>query len=103
MQIISTDDNQVVAAVQDWHQNDSYNLYMSEAHGLFFTLALENVVSSGGPEGNVMIDLYEVCSNGLVRVPSLFVCTLPLLTRGLNLYGTDGTGVSLPCNSHASF
>ncbi|XP_024280687.1 VPS10 domain-containing receptor SorCS1-like [Oncorhynchus tshawytscha] len=60
LQIISTDDNQVVAAVQDWHQNDSYNLYMSEAHGLFFTLALENVVSSGGPEGNVMIDLYEV-------------------------------------------
>ncbi|CAB1343669.1 unnamed protein product, partial [Coregonus sp. 'balchen'] len=58
--IISTDDNQVVAAVQDWHQNDSYNLYMSEARGLFFTLALENVVSSGGPEGNVMIDLYEV-------------------------------------------
>ncbi|KAK6293648.1 hypothetical protein J4Q44_G00359740 [Coregonus suidteri] len=59
LQIISTDDNQVVAAVQDWHQNDSYNLYMSEARGLFFTLALENVVSSGGPEGNVMIDLYE--------------------------------------------
>uniref|UniRef100_A0A667Y410 Sortilin related VPS10 domain containing receptor 1 n=1 Tax=Myripristis murdjan TaxID=586833 RepID=A0A667Y410_9TELE len=60
LQIISTDDNQVVAAIQDWHQNDSYNLYMSESRGLFFTLALENVVSSGGPEGNVMIDLYEV-------------------------------------------
>ncbi|XP_055781662.1 VPS10 domain-containing receptor SorCS1-like isoform X1 [Salvelinus fontinalis] len=60
LQIISTDDNQVVAAVQDWHQNDSYNLYMSEARGLFFTLALENIVSSGGPEGNIMIDLYEV-------------------------------------------
>ncbi|KAM4607451.1 VPS10 domain-containing receptor SorCS1-like [Polymixia lowei] len=60
LQIISTDDNQVVAAIQDWHQNDSYNLYMSESGGLFFTLALENVVSSGGPEGNVMIDLYEV-------------------------------------------
>ncbi|XP_062319687.1 VPS10 domain-containing receptor SorCS1-like [Osmerus eperlanus] len=60
LQIISTDDNQVVAAVQDWHQNDSYNLYMSDAKGLFFTLALEDVVSSGGPEDNVMIDLYEV-------------------------------------------
>ncbi|KAM7408582.1 hypothetical protein PAMA_002345 [Pampus argenteus] len=59
-QIISTDDNQVVAAIQDWHQNDSYNLYMSESRGLFFTLMLENVVSSGGPEGNIMIDLYEV-------------------------------------------
>lgn len=60
LQIISTDDNQVVAAVQDWHQNDSYNLYVSDAKGLFFTLALEDVVSSGGPEDNVMIDLYEV-------------------------------------------
>uniref|UniRef100_A0A7N6FEK1 PKD domain-containing protein n=1 Tax=Anabas testudineus TaxID=64144 RepID=A0A7N6FEK1_ANATE len=60
LQIISTDDNQVVTAIQDWHQNDSYNLYMSESRGLFFTLMLENVVSSGGPEGNIMIDLYEV-------------------------------------------
>uniref|UniRef100_A0A8C4ZVZ4 Sortilin related VPS10 domain containing receptor 1 n=1 Tax=Gadus morhua TaxID=8049 RepID=A0A8C4ZVZ4_GADMO len=60
LQIISTDDNQVVTAIQDWHQNDSYNLYTSEQGGLFFTLVLENVVSSGGPEGNVMIDLYEV-------------------------------------------
>uniref|UniRef100_A0A8C7XWI8 Sortilin related VPS10 domain containing receptor 1 n=1 Tax=Oryzias sinensis TaxID=183150 RepID=A0A8C7XWI8_9TELE len=60
LQIISTDDNQVVAAIQDWHQNDSYNLYMSESRGLFFMLMLEDVVSSGGPEDNVMIDLYEV-------------------------------------------
>uniref|UniRef100_A0A665XB51 Sortilin related VPS10 domain containing receptor 1 n=1 Tax=Echeneis naucrates TaxID=173247 RepID=A0A665XB51_ECHNA len=60
LQIISTDDNQVVAAIQDWHQNDSYNLYMSESRGLLFTLMLENAVSSGGPEGNIMIDLYEV-------------------------------------------
>ncbi|KAM6956509.1 VPS10 domain-containing receptor SorCS1-like [Aplochiton taeniatus] len=60
VQIISTDDNQVVAAVQDWRQNTSYNLYMSEARGLFYTLALENIVSSGGPEDNVMVDLYEV-------------------------------------------
>ncbi|XP_031697332.1 VPS10 domain-containing receptor SorCS1-like [Anarrhichthys ocellatus] len=60
LQIISTDDNQVVAAIQDWHQNDSYNLYMSESRGLFFTLMLENAVSSRGPEGNIMIDLYEV-------------------------------------------
>ncbi|XP_060943270.1 VPS10 domain-containing receptor SorCS1-like [Limanda limanda] len=60
LQIISTDDNQVVAAIQDWHQNDSYNLYMSESRDLSFTLMLESVVSSGGPEGNIMIDLYEV-------------------------------------------
>lgn len=62
------DDNQVVAAIQDWHQNDSYNLYMSESRGLFFTLMLENVVSTGGPEGNIMIDLYEVGSDSAVGV-----------------------------------
>ncbi|XP_043992445.1 VPS10 domain-containing receptor SorCS1-like isoform X1 [Gambusia affinis] len=60
LQIISTDENQVVAAIQDWHQNESYNLYMSDYRGLFFTLMLEDVVSTGGPEDNVMIDLYEV-------------------------------------------
>ena len=58
----------MVAAIQDWHQNDSYNLYMSESRGLFFTLMLENVVSSGGPEGNIMIDLYEVCGDGAAGV-----------------------------------
>ncbi|KAK5608259.1 VPS10 domain-containing receptor SorCS1, partial [Crenichthys baileyi] len=59
LQIISTDENQVLAAIQDSHQNDSYNLYMSDYRGLFFTLMLEDVVSTGGPEDNVMIDLYE--------------------------------------------
>lgn len=59
----------MVAAIQDWHQNDSYNLYMSESRGLFFTLMLEDVVSSRGPEGNIMIDLYEVsgdCAAGVL-------------------------------------
>ncbi|GCC21284.1 hypothetical protein chiPu_0019751, partial [Chiloscyllium punctatum] len=60
MHIISTDDNQVFAAVQEWNQNDTYNLYVSDARGAYFTIALENVKSSRGPEGNVMIDLYEV-------------------------------------------
>ncbi|XP_023594584.1 VPS10 domain-containing receptor SorCS1 [Trichechus manatus latirostris] len=60
MHVISTDENQVFAAVQEWNQNDTYNLYISDTHGVYFTLALENVQSSRGPEGNVMIDLYEV-------------------------------------------
>ncbi|XP_072882970.1 VPS10 domain-containing receptor SorCS1-like isoform X1 [Hemitrygon akajei] len=60
MHIISTDENQVFAAVQEWNQNDTYNLYVSDARGIHFTIALENVKSSRGPEGNVMIDLYEV-------------------------------------------
>ncbi|KAG3264128.1 VPS10 domain-containing receptor SorCS1-like, transcript variant X1 [Ictidomys tridecemlineatus] len=60
MHVISTDENQVFAAVQEWNQNDTYNLYISDTRGVYFTLALENVQSSRGPEGNIMIDLYEV-------------------------------------------
>ncbi|KFU85373.1 VPS10 domain-containing receptor SorCS1, partial [Chaetura pelagica] len=60
MHVISTDENQVFAAVQEWNQNDTYNLYISDNRGVYFTLALENVKSSHGLEGNVMIDLYEV-------------------------------------------
>uniref|UniRef100_A0A8I3PXV4 VPS10 domain-containing receptor SorCS1 n=1 Tax=Canis lupus familiaris TaxID=9615 RepID=A0A8I3PXV4_CANLF len=59
MHVISTDENQVFAAVQEWNQNDTYNLYISDTRGVYFTLALENVQSSRGPEGNIMIDLYE--------------------------------------------
>lgn len=58
--MISTDENRVVAAVQEWNQNETYNLYVSESGGVFYTLALENVMSSMGHEGNVMIELYEV-------------------------------------------
>lgn len=68
MHVISTDENQVFAAVQEWNQNDTYNLYISDTRGVYFTLALENVQSSRGPEGNVMIDLYEVCHKARVVV-----------------------------------
>lgn len=60
LHVISTDENRVVAAIQEWNQNETYNLYVSETAGVYYTLALENVVSSMGLEGNVMIDLYEV-------------------------------------------
>ncbi|XP_056386926.1 VPS10 domain-containing receptor SorCS1 isoform X2 [Hyla sarda] len=60
MHVISTDENQVFVAIQEWNQNETYNLYISDTRGIFFTLALENVKSINGPEGNVMIDLYEV-------------------------------------------
>ena len=65
--MISTDENRVVAAVREWNQNETYNLYVSEATGVHYTLALENVVSSMGPEGNVMVDLYEVPVHSLVH------------------------------------
>lgn len=60
MHILSTDQGQVFAAVQEWNQNDTYNLYISDPHGVYFTLALENVKTTRGPGDNSMIDLYEV-------------------------------------------
>lgn len=60
MHILSTDQGQVFAAVQEWNQNDTYNLYISDPHGVYFTLALENVKTTRGLGGNSMIDLYEV-------------------------------------------
>uniref|UniRef100_A0A8C1UF46 PKD domain-containing protein n=1 Tax=Cyprinus carpio TaxID=7962 RepID=A0A8C1UF46_CYPCA len=50
----------VFTAVQEWNQNDTYNLYISDTRGVYFTLALENVRTSRGLGGNSMIDLYEV-------------------------------------------
>ncbi|XP_062866910.1 VPS10 domain-containing receptor SorCS3 [Trichomycterus rosablanca] len=60
MHILSTDQGQVFAAVQEWNQNDTYNLYISDPRGIYFTLALENVKTTRGLGGNSMIDLYEV-------------------------------------------
>uniref|UniRef100_A0A8C1JQQ8 Sortilin related VPS10 domain containing receptor 3 n=1 Tax=Cyprinus carpio TaxID=7962 RepID=A0A8C1JQQ8_CYPCA len=60
MHIVSTDQGQVFTAVQEWNQNDTYNLYISDTRGVYFTLALENVRTSRGLGGNSMIDLYEV-------------------------------------------
>ncbi|NP_001099837.2 VPS10 domain-containing receptor SorCS3 precursor [Rattus norvegicus] len=60
MHIISTDENQVFAAVQEWNQNDTYNLYISDTRGIYFTLAMENIKSSRSLMGNIIIELYEV-------------------------------------------
>ncbi|XP_032875113.1 VPS10 domain-containing receptor SorCS2 isoform X2 [Amblyraja radiata] len=59
-QIISTDENQVFVAVKEWHQTDTYNLYLSDTKGVYFTLALEDVRSTKQPEENVIIDIHEV-------------------------------------------
>uniref|UniRef100_A0A8B9LBB6 VPS10 domain-containing receptor SorCS2 n=1 Tax=Astyanax mexicanus TaxID=7994 RepID=A0A8B9LBB6_ASTMX len=77
LHVISTDENRVVAAVQEWNQNDTYNLYVSESGGVFYTLALESVVSSMGPEGNVMIDLYEVILKTINRYQKI-CCSMNL-------------------------
>ncbi|XP_053314228.1 VPS10 domain-containing receptor SorCS2 isoform X2 [Spea bombifrons] len=60
LQIISTDENQVFIAVQEWYQTDTYNLYQSDPQGVYYSIVLENVRSTKQPEENVIIDILEV-------------------------------------------
>ncbi|XP_053422712.1 VPS10 domain-containing receptor SorCS2 isoform X5 [Nycticebus coucang] len=60
LQIISTDENQVFVAVQEWYQVDTYNLYQSDARGVRYALVLQNVRSSRQAEESVVIDILEV-------------------------------------------
>ena len=60
MHIISTDEKQVLAAVQEWNQNNTYSLYISDSPGVYFTLSLENLRTSRGPAGNLLVDFYKV-------------------------------------------
>uniref|UniRef100_A0AAV2JPK1 PKD domain-containing protein n=1 Tax=Knipowitschia caucasica TaxID=637954 RepID=A0AAV2JPK1_KNICA len=58
--IISTDEKQVFAAVQEWNQNNTYSLYISDSPGVYFTLSLENLRTSRGLAGNLLVDFYKV-------------------------------------------
>uniref|UniRef100_A0A3B3BBM1 VPS10 domain-containing receptor SorCS2 n=1 Tax=Oryzias melastigma TaxID=30732 RepID=A0A3B3BBM1_ORYME len=60
VQIVSTDENQVFLALQEWYQSDTYNLYQSDPQGVYYSLVLENVRSAKQPEENVLIDVLEV-------------------------------------------
>uniref|UniRef100_A0A8C4I610 VPS10 domain-containing receptor SorCS2 n=1 Tax=Dicentrarchus labrax TaxID=13489 RepID=A0A8C4I610_DICLA len=58
--IMSTDENQVFLALQEWYQSDTYNLYQSDPQGVYYSIVLENVRSTKQPEENVLIDILEV-------------------------------------------
>ncbi|XP_078534650.1 VPS10 domain-containing receptor SorCS2 isoform X2 [Lissotriton helveticus] len=60
LQIISTDENQVFVAVQEWYQTDTYNLYQSDPQGVYYSIVLENVRSTKQPEESVVVDILEV-------------------------------------------
>ncbi|XP_060771830.1 VPS10 domain-containing receptor SorCS2 isoform X2 [Neoarius graeffei] len=60
VQIVSTDENQVLLALQEWYQTDTYNLYASDQQGIYYSILLENVRSTKQPEENVIIDVLEV-------------------------------------------
>lgn len=57
---MSTDENQVFLALQEWYQSDTYNLYQSDPEGIYYSIVLENVRSTKQPEENVLIDILEV-------------------------------------------
>ena len=59
VQIVSTDEDQVFLALQEWHQSDTYNLYQSDAAGVHYALVLEDVRSSQ-QEDSVVLDILEV-------------------------------------------
>lgn len=81
LQIISTDESQVLVAVQEWHQTDTYNLYQSGPRGERYTLVLEGVRSSRQAEEDVVIDILEVGVRGELRG-----------RRGVGLRGPPGCG-----------
>ncbi|KAM6221802.1 VPS10 domain-containing receptor SorCS2 [Rhynchocyon petersi] len=60
LQVISTDESQVFVAVQEWHQVDTYNLYLSDPSGELYSLVLEHVRGSRQAEENVLVDILEV-------------------------------------------
>ncbi|XP_049338640.1 VPS10 domain-containing receptor SorCS2 isoform X5 [Astyanax mexicanus] len=60
VQVVSTDENQVLLALQEWYQTETYNLYESDPQGFYYSLVLENVRSTKQPEENVLIDVLEV-------------------------------------------
>lgn len=64
---MSTDENQVLLALQEWYQADTYNLYASDQQGVYYSILLENVRSTKQPEENVIIDVLEVSN----RIESL--------------------------------
>ena len=57
---MSTDESQVFLALQEWYQTDTYNLYLSDPQGVYYSIVLENVRSARQPEENTLIDILEV-------------------------------------------
>ncbi|TTA98333.1 VPS10 domain-containing receptor SorCS2 [Bagarius yarrelli] len=60
VRIVSTDEKQVLLALQEWYQTDTYNLYASDQQGIYYSILLENVRSTKQPEENVIVDVLEV-------------------------------------------
>uniref|UniRef100_A0A672RVJ3 VPS10 domain-containing receptor SorCS3-like n=1 Tax=Sinocyclocheilus grahami TaxID=75366 RepID=A0A672RVJ3_SINGR len=67
MHIVSTDEGQVLAAVQEWNENDTYSLYISDKPGVYFTRSLPNLHTFRSLAGNLIVDVYKVAGvSGLI-------------------------------------
>uniref|UniRef100_A0AAX7SEW5 PKD domain-containing protein n=1 Tax=Astatotilapia calliptera TaxID=8154 RepID=A0AAX7SEW5_ASTCA len=106
MHIISTDEKQVFAAVQEWNQNNTYSLYISDSPGVYFILSLENLRTSRGPAGNLLVDFYKVEGiNGMYLANKLvdnYIKTFITYNKGqtwslLPAPATDVAGNNLHC------
>ncbi|XP_031612707.1 VPS10 domain-containing receptor SorCS3 [Oreochromis aureus] len=106
MHIISTDEKQVFAAVQEWNQNNTYSLYISDSPGVYFILSLENLRTIRGPAGNLLVDFYKVEGiNGMYLANKLvdnYIKTFITYNKGqtwslLPAPATDVAGNNLHC------
>lgn len=70
--VVSTDENQVFVAVQEWYQTDTYNLYQSDPRGVAYALVLEDVRSSRRPGTEAIVDILEVGRGPPTRPPPAF-------------------------------
>lgn len=76
MHIVSTDEGQVLAAVQEWNENDTYSLYISDTPGVYFTRSLPNLRTSRGLAGNLIVDVYKVCDSQSLSFDEICMCSL---------------------------
>lgn len=76
MHIVSTDEGQVLAAVQEWNENDTYSLYISDTPGVYFTRSLPNLRTSRGLAGNLIVDVYKVCDSQSLSFDEIWMCSL---------------------------
>ncbi|KAM8882352.1 VPS10 domain-containing receptor SorCS2 isoform 10-T10 [Synchiropus picturatus] len=106
--IVSTDENQVFLAIQEWYQSDTYNLYLSDPQGVYYSIVLENVRSTKQPEESVLIDILEVRGVKGVFLANQKVdgkvTTLITYNKGrdwapLNPPATDMNGKSITCKA----
>lgn len=94
---MSTDENQVFLALQEWYQSDTYNLYQSDPQGVYYSIVLENVRSTKQPEENVLIDILEVRQGVQVRTVLIAMDQVSIKYFANKRQFQNVVVISLPC------